>query len=58
MDKETLSLWFPMEEDGEHSLVGITGHYADRKLRMIQRLSKMKWSAWIEKFPDTKFVTN
>lgn len=56
MDKETESLWFPMEVDGTRGLVGINGVYADHILKEIQVMSEEKWSKWKEMFPDTKFV--
>ena len=66
IDKETESLWFPIdqqccvlptEEIGSDSgLIGIGGAYADRVLEDIQVLSITTWAEWKKAFPDTKFV--
>ena len=56
MDKETESLWFPMELEGKRGLVGISGVYTDRLLPEFQLMSPQGWSEWKKKFPDTKFV--
>jgi len=58
MDKETESLWFPMEIDGEEGLVGIGGIYADRLLPRLQEtcMIQLKWSDWKADNTDTKFV--
>jgi hypothetical protein len=56
MDKETESLWFPMEIKGTRGLVGISGFYKDRILPEVQLMSGQKWAEWKKDFPDTKFV--
>lgn len=65
MDKETESLWFPIdqqccvlptEEIGTTGLIGISGFYADQVLEQIQVISVTTWSKWKATFPNTKFV--
>ena len=56
MDKETESLWFPMELDGKRGLVGISGVHKDLMLEELQLMSEENWSDWKALFPDTKFV--
>lgn len=56
LDKETESLWFPMEIEGKRGLVGIGGVYKDRMLKEIQLMSEQNWTKWKKTFPDTKFV--
>jgi len=56
MDKETGSLWFPMEVEGRKGLVGISGDYAGEFLEMKKMLSKLKWSEWLAAHPETRYV--
>jgi hypothetical protein len=57
VDKETLSLWFPMTINRKSGLYCIAGHYADKFLPEIQQLHRGTWTEWLEANPDTKFVT-
>jgi len=56
VDKESQSIWFPMEKDGEHGLVCIGGDYQDSFLPEVQQLTRSDWTDWLELKPDTKFV--
>lgn len=57
MDKQTESLWFPMDRDGVHGLVGISGEHTDRFLPEADQLERTTWAQWRERHPDAVFVT-
>lgn len=58
VDKETQSLWFPMELNGSHGLVCISGVYQDKFLPEVQQLARAGWTDWLASNPATKFVTS
>jgi len=58
VDKESQSMWFPMEHDGERGLVCIGGVYKDSFLPEVQQLIRTDWIDWIESNPNSKFVTS
>jgi hypothetical protein len=57
IDKQTLSLWFPMKIKGNSGLYCIAGKYADKFLPEVQQLQRASWKIWLEANPNTKFVT-
>lgn len=58
VDKESQSMWFPMDLDGEHGLVCIGGVYKDSFLPEVKQLIRSEWIDWIESHPNSKFVTS
>ncbi len=56
IDKETLSLWFPMTINRNSGLYCIAGHYEDKFLPEVQQLHRGNWNEWLEANPNTKFV--
>jgi hypothetical protein len=58
VDKESQSVWFPMEKDGKHGLVCIGGTHKDSFLPVVQQLIRSDWIDWIESNPNTKYVTS
>jgi hypothetical protein len=56
VDKETLSMWFPMQDADCCSLVGISGDMADARLTGIMNMDRTTWGEWVAEHPETKFV--
>ncbi len=65
MDKETESLWFPIDQEcctfevagiPGRGLLGIGGFYADRILKEIRQLELVSWVQWKERFPETTYI--
>lgn len=56
-DKETLSLWFPMQDGDCCKLVCVSGEYADLEITGLMRMTETTWSQWVADNPDTKYVT-
>lgn len=57
IDKETLSLWFPMTIERKSGLYCIAGNYADEYLAEVQQLHRGTWTDWLVDNPQTKYVT-
>jgi len=56
MDKETETLWFPMDRDGNSGLMGIAGSLRDDFLPEVTGLEKSTWREWKQQYPNTVFV--
>ena len=52
-DYETKSMWYHLE--GNNSLTGITGVYADQKLSEFES-TFTRWNQWKAMHPDTKIL--
>lgn len=57
IDKQTLSLWFPLEIRRKSGLYCIAGEYADKFLPEVQQLHRATWEEWLVANPNTKYVT-
>lgn len=56
LDKETETLWYPMDRDEESGLVGIAGPLRDDFLPEITGLERTTWRDWKQRHPNTVFV--
>lgn len=57
MDKETQTLWFPMQRQGTSGLVGIAGPLRDSLLPYLASLERTTWGQWRARYPDAVLVT-
>ena len=54
-DRETGTLWYPFNRDGQRGLTGIAGPLQDRFLPELAS-TRASWKDWHRQHPESKFM--